>query len=513
MVTAQTPKRRREENPSCDSTPRKRRKPVCQRQLSNFPPEFYDRLPTISLTRRALRELDRRNRAQPPAQSVKPEEIDAVAVQSLASFAKRGGPDLQDLRGYSGPRHNPMLAKDASEASRATQDTQSLDKTSSNSRTSHRSKSRKSSAYDANFERHLINNNIHLPDYDSPKPANFDSILQDLSKSRGSLSPARTDDAVFQTFREWNKTVSEGTVMRKVVPLLAGDSLIPNDGHLPFTNAASLTDGTTANPTPDFFDGAAPSDLHRIVRRHLSELIEPSKHGSVPVVPNFFLEAKAPRAGSDVLARQACLDGAYGARAMHCLQNYQGGERSTYDGNAYTISAAYHSGFGLLQLYAHHISAPIGDGRPEYYMTPLKEYLLRSDCNTFISGTAALRNARDLAMRYRNEFITRANQVVLSNQERLNIVANADADVLVPLDVPKQAVQAEDPLIACPSTRDKDFRDTSPGTLPLSHAGPSTTSVTSITSSTERNGSKRSRQDRSSSNSVDSPPRRRPPKA
>ncbi len=129
------------------------------------------------------------------------------------------------------------------------------------------SKSRRSSAYDANFEQHLIDHNIYPPLYDfpddrtPPKPANWAEIRQVLKVPRGSLSPSRIPESAFEDFQRKNKTKFEGTVMRNVVPLLVGKAKIPNEGNLPFTNLDSLTDNTTVNPVPDFFDGARAGDL------------------------------------------------------------------------------------------------------------------------------------------------------------------------------------------------------------------------------------------------------------
>jgi len=44
-------------------------------------------------------------------------------------------------------------------------------------------------------------------------------------------------------------------------------------------------------------------------------------------------------------------NGAYGARAMHSLQNY-GNASPLYDDNAYAVGATYHD--GQLKIYATH---------------------------------------------------------------------------------------------------------------------------------------------------------------
>ncbi|KAM3497510.1 hypothetical protein MY10362_009142 [Beauveria mimosiformis] len=120
------------------------------------------------------------------------------------------------------------------------------------------------------------------------------------------------------------------------------------------------------------------------------------------MAPNFFIEAKAPRGGADVAKRQACLDGAIGARAMHSLRTYGEGELS-YDGNAHTFSSTYHD--GTLKMYAHHVTGPT----PEYHMTQIDSWGMTGNIDTFRRGATALRNARDLARRQRGTLIQAAN--------------------------------------------------------------------------------------------------------
>jgi len=283
-------------------------------------------------------------------------------------------------------------------------------RTKSTNATTVSSKTRRSSAYDDNFEQHLTDYNIYLPlrNLQAPKP-NLDDTHRLLSASRPSLSPSRFDDSAFEDFLQRNETKSEGTIMRNVIPIITGNARIPNEGNLPFTNFKSLTKDLTVNAVPDFFDGALPGDIDKSVREDLSQIIVPTKHADIPVVPNFFLKAKGPGGSAHVARRQACLDGAYGARAMHSLQSY-GEEEPVYDGKAYTYSSTYHSGTGTLQLYAHHTTAPTdSEGLPGYHMTQVKAYALTSDRETCVQGIGAFRNARDLARRHRDEFIRSAN--------------------------------------------------------------------------------------------------------
>lgn len=289
-------------------------------------------------------------------------------------------------------------------------------RTPSTKATSVSSRAKRSSAYDKDFEQNLIDHNIYpkgyeYPDDDSiPEPNNLDDIVEALAAPRASLSPSQFPRSKFKSFALANdRVISEGKVMSGILPTICGSADIPNEGNLAFTNLDSITDGTTVDAVPDLYDGSLPKDINKRVRQELNKTIVPTSHGRAPVAPNFFIEAKAPRGGADVAKRQACLDGAIGARAMHSLQNY-GEDAPIYDGNAHTFSSTYHAGTGTLQLYAHHVTGPTAiEERPGYHMTQLKAYALTSDNEAFVNGATALRNARDLAQRQREAFIRSAN--------------------------------------------------------------------------------------------------------
>ena len=90
LPLSQNKKRRREEQHG-DSPASKKTK------FSGFSPAFYDNLSKTWLTRRALRELERRNKNSRPSGCAS-----AVGTQrrsKLAAFARLGGPDLSDIRG------------------------------------------------------------------------------------------------------------------------------------------------------------------------------------------------------------------------------------------------------------------------------------------------------------------------------------------------------------------------------------------------------------------------------
>jgi hypothetical protein len=149
--------------------------------------------------------------------------------------------------------------------------------------------------------------------------------------------------------------------MNSVIPIIEGKM---GDGRLlagnvPFNNLGHLTDGTIAPGKPDLFYGARPEQLDRCVRSELSSRIIPSTQDDLPMAPNFFLEAKGPDGSSAVAGRQACYDGALGARGMQDLHSYRDSE-PVYDNTASTITSIYHG--GTLKLYTTHPVLPAESG-------------------------------------------------------------------------------------------------------------------------------------------------------
>ncbi len=122
--------------------------------------------------------------------------------------------------------------------------------------------------------------------------------------------------------------------MRNVIPIICGDNAaaIPNQQDVLFTELEPITRTGVTRLKPDLFDGTHQQDIDVSIRNpnddaSLYSHIIPTKHTNVPAVPNLFLEAKRPNANVSVAERQARYDGAYGARAMHSLQNYHNDER------------------------------------------------------------------------------------------------------------------------------------------------------------------------------------------
>ena len=271
--------------------------------------------------------------------------------------------------------------------------------------------------YDPNFEQTLIDGSVYPYAYEYPdgrvpaKPSNWEEVNRRLARSRRSLSPSAFPEEKYEEFVRADAHITkENTVWKKVIPTIEGE--IRDDkcvqGDVYFTNLDPLTKDKLKVAKPDLYYGARPEQLDRKVREELSGHIIASKQDNLPMAPNFFLAAKGPDGSLAVAGRQACYDGALGARGMHSLQSYGQGE-SVYDNAAYTVTSIYHG--GTLKMYTIHLAQPAEpNGRPSYYMTQIGTWGMTGNINTFRQGASAFRNAGDWTKEERDNAIARANE-------------------------------------------------------------------------------------------------------
>ncbi|KAK3178843.1 hypothetical protein OEA41_000980 [Lepraria neglecta] len=397
------------------SPPTKRRKQVNQQQ-HRTPSSFWDNLSRQWLTRRALREFDRRT-----VPTIVPVPLDRsgkenICLAQLKRLARHGGPSLGDLRAYPEPQSevppNRSMASSQSGSRKRAKTGQESDIS---------SRTRKSSAYDPAFAQHLIDHGVYPHGYGGVRnvqePHNWEEIQARLAKPRASLSPSRFTREAFLDFTEKNEdALTEGKVMSKVFPIIAGTADIPSQENLPFGNLKDLTDGSITKAQPDFYDGSRPADLKKCIREELGQYIVPSTNTAAPCVPNFFTDGKGPNGNTAVCKRQALYDGALGARGIHELRSHVD-PHTAYDNNAYTITSTYHGGTGDLTIYTTHPTRP-NDAQTlnEYRMIQLRGWKLTDTADTFRQGASALRNARDWANEKREELIAAANDDMLNTE-------------------------------------------------------------------------------------------------
>ncbi len=238
-----------------------------------------------------------------------------------------------------------------------------------------------------------------------------------LTQPRPSLSPSLFPNEKFREFKRADAHVSkENKATKTVIPIIEGKTADDKcvEGDVLFTNLTPLTNNMLTAAKPDLYYGARPEQLDRRVRDELSGHIIPSTQDDLPIAPNFFLAAKGPNGTAAVARRQACYDGALGARGMYSLQSY-GEEEPVYNNNAYTITSIYSD--GQLKLYTSHPTEPTSPGgRPEYCMNQLRSFAMTNTAETFRQGATAYRNARDWTKEQRDEAIRRANEAADGNQ-------------------------------------------------------------------------------------------------
>lgn len=106
--------------------------------------------------------------------------------------------------------------------------------------------------------------------------------------------------------------------------------------------------------------------------------------------------------------RQACFDGALGARGVHRLRSFEADSTLACDNNAYTITSTYHD--GQLKMYTvHPTPSTNSQDSPEYHITQLRSFAMTDARERFREGASAFRNARDWAKIQRDELIAAAN--------------------------------------------------------------------------------------------------------
>ena len=433
-------------------------------------PSFYDLLSQIELTRRALQEFDRREhltpKPAPPPAAVQAEGLlescplrRAEVSADLKRFARTGGTDLSDIRGF--PRPSSILVTKTRNSSQAVAEMSDMPPPKSKGKTAEQrvepseesKKSGKTSAYDRNFMTILADRNIEPPEY-SRMPANYDEIVTLLEQPRASLSPSDSDRDLAQ-FRAAVKTArTETMVMSYVFPLIRGSINYPSTMDQLCTNWAPLVaDAELVTPKPDYYDGISVGPENKLLRQYLNKIVVPA--ADAPFLPNFFTEAKGPRGSMDIAIAQAVYDGAFGARAMHYTRN--AGSSTDFDSKSYTFSATYAN--GVLELYAHFLTRADGPATSIcYHMSPLGSWSIKHSVKTFREGVTAFRNLRDLAHKMRTELA----DIATRNLRALALSGKLPAAPITDLDSVAERDDSQISSNMLPSVIDSDSQELAP---------------------------------------------------
>ncbi|KAL7922813.1 hypothetical protein ACQKWADRAFT_312706 [Trichoderma austrokoningii] len=382
----------------CDNT-RKRRQPpdpsqpedvtrcLLKRQKTDYPlrlpSAFWDSFgdQQIPLTRNALAEFDRRNDRTPSARHLPQAQVRRPVTRRLVAvirgFARNGGPDLIDLRGY---REPPKILEKETSARQSSGSTPISTAT---------------------------KNHRAAP----PRPKNIEEIRQALADPRRSLSPSRFGDEQFENFGRADARASkEAQIAASVIPIIegdVGDRRCGVAGQIPFTNLDPLTNGSLVPGNPDRYYGARPEQLDQQIRSELDRYIVPSTQKDLPMVPNFILAVKGPDGSAAVAKRQLSYDMSLAARGVQKLQSYLAEEM--FDNNAYTIGYTFYD--GALKAYTCHPIPPWSPGGPPgFAMTQINSWSLTGTAEAFRQGAGAYRNGMLWAKAQRDEAIKQANE-------------------------------------------------------------------------------------------------------
>ncbi|KAF2195611.1 hypothetical protein K469DRAFT_722769 [Zopfia rhizophila CBS 207.26] len=298
-------------------------------------------------------------------------------LKDVKLFTRHSGPDLSDLRNYPEPIHSSDYMMSSSQSSLQSRKRGSAT-TLSTKPTTNTINTKSTGVYDRDFQQHMVDYDVYLDEYEFPD---------------GSV-PAKPNH--WEEFRKLKRAdahaAKEKQVSESVIPIIEGKirDAKCRSGGIPFTNLEPLTDGTLKfkSGNPDVY----------YVRDELSSKIIPSTQHDLPMAPNFFLAAKGPDRSAAVAKRQACYNGALGARGMHSLLSYKKDE-PVYNNNAYAITSTYHD--GTLKMYTSHVAQPRSPGgRPQYHMTQLRFFAItdtRDTCAAGLQANEAIKQANERA--------------------------------------------------------------------------------------------------------------------
>ena len=332
---------------------------------------------------------------------------------SLERFARGGGPDLRDLRGYpepsskNSPRAKPGQGRPSiTPLKRQTARASAAETVGTQARPPSQFSSTASTDSTISLSLLLERANVRRPTFDR-KPVNVQDWMGAIRKDP---CPLGADAAISAAHRQFlwaiEKSSLKKEVMVNVFPAIRGGLRYLTAVSRICPNVADLSDDDKLIiPKPDYMEGCEMFHANMRLCAVLSPFIVTANVEEAPFAPNLFAKILGNSDSLEAAEKQARYDGAIGARGIHMMLNL-GKAIEVFDGKAYTVTFIYYSGF--LRMYLHFI-VPTGD--PEYprcYQTARAGSWALEDLEGFRDGVTAYRNAQDLAHELREEVVRQA---------------------------------------------------------------------------------------------------------
>ncbi|PYH85131.1 hypothetical protein BO82DRAFT_425726 [Aspergillus uvarum CBS 121591] len=361
-------------------------------------PKYWDDLPYIYLSHRAIVEFRKREKAiAEEAEQEKEKQTRANRkrlrlphkLRSLKDFARDGGPDLSGIGSF-----------DWSESAQACNST---------------------SLYDGNCRNFLKLHGIAARSHTHHRPRNDSSLQARLRETRPSVQRLdRTDQKVWlKACRNFGKRRAKLNDALDILLGEASETVLTYESE-PITGLDPLVEGMFL-AQPSYFDCG---DFYALdaggrVANDLKEYILPATD-AYGVVPNFFVQLQLDDNADEPAAELRAMHyGALGARAVQKLRFHARADEAWMDENAYSIVVVVFE--GSVTIYGVYMMRSEDESREaDYQLTDLYYSRFDRGVGHFRKAVAAVRNARDVAKEWREYFMEMATRALEGDSHDLS---------------------------------------------------------------------------------------------
>lgn len=370
-----------------------------------------------------MTELDRRNRE---ATHARPTKTPRTGI-GLQRFARHGGPDLTDLRGWVVRLPRGGHGSATGRGARGRIQKQQRPRTRSSQNNTSTSRSETSGPYDAAFRQHLINHKVWPLGYyletgrRPPAPDKMQAIIAFLNGGRSSLEPETFTEDHFSAFLKAHDLATSEEPRCRTLESVEGPELSLSSAHVKrgpvqFNRLRPLLPDNLVPGFPDRVYGSRPENLHATVAEHpdLAPLNLPTAAQDL-ACPNLIVHVEGPYGTQETANVQAVYDGALAARGMEALWRFDCSHEDSSANEqhiARTLTCTFAA--GILRIHAVHVRPGTGSldslRNAEYITTLLGVWVMDLNLEDFRRGAAAYRNAIKWARIQREEIVRFANR-------------------------------------------------------------------------------------------------------